>query len=554
MYNTIKERLKHKKKEIEMESKKFNLCIIPTQFGKTFTAIKRMKYEIAQDEEMGRSIHVVFTMNTLLNNSQFSERLNDIEEEYDINSICIFASKYEGKYNFVKNLKELKGECLDEYSCPRVLVMCSNGKRFEDGTEFIEVLNRNIGCITRVFIYYDELHKYINDDTRRQIEKIHDMDITHGIIALSATPDKIWKSNGFWSRLNLVYLNDFNDENYIGYRDMLFNCVDDIEYDDNTCKNQYPELEKQDRKLMNFTDEILNRNENILGVGTRTFIPGLQRVKSHNFIRKMIFTRNKECVVIMLNGFEKTIKYNDENGRMMTINLNGHDDEICNVIGGYIMEYKLEDRPIVMTGYICVSMGQTLSCESLGSFTSAIFGHLSLKNDEIYQLFGRITGRMRNWKSYEKTKVYCYTDIMNRCSAMEDCARNMARLALDNDNEKRIVCRNDYIKPIQDKKVLKNMNVKVKMKKEVDILDRLYMIFDTQDHAIEWSRDTFKNGFKSRSISKAPVALQMDGKNPTIEYVLKRWWGINKINTKRMVPLDDGRWIVYWNKSLIEEK
>ena len=552
MYNNTKKRLKDKKKEFEMESKKFNLCIIPTQFGKTFTAIKRMKYEIAQDEEMGRSIHVVFTMNTLLNNSQFSERLNDIEEEYDLNSICIFASKYEGKYNFVKNLKELKGECLDEYSCPRVLVMCSNGKRFEDGTEFIDILNRNTGCIIkRVFIYYDELHKYINDDTRRQIERIHDMDITHGIIALSATPDKIWKSSGFWSRLNLVYLNDFNDENYIGYRDMLFNCVDDIEYDENKCKIQYPELEKQDRKLMNFTEEILNRNEKILGIRTRTFIPGLQRVKSHNFIRRMIFNKNKDCVVIMLNGFEKTIKYNDENGRMMTINLNGHDDEICNVIGGYIKEYKLEERPIVITGYICVSMGQTLTSESLGSFTSAIFGHLSLKNDEIYQLFGRITGRMRQWKSYEKTKVYCYTDIMNRCSAMEDCARNMARLALEEDNDKRIVCRNDYIKPITDKEVLKNMNVKVKMKKEVDILDRLYMIFDTQDNAIEWSRDKFKKGFKLRSDSKAPIALQINGKNPTIEYVLKRWWGIHKNIPKRMVPLEDNRWIVYWNKSLV---
>jgi hypothetical protein len=377
------------------------------------------------------------------------------------------------------------------------------------------------------------------------------MDITHGIIALSATPDKIWKSSGFWSRLNLVYLNDFNDENYIGYRDMLFNCVDDIEYDENKCNIRYSELEKQDRKLMNFTEEILNRNEKILGIRTRTFIPGLQRVKSHNFIRRMIFNKNKDCVVIMLNGFEKTIKYNDENGRMMTINLNGHDDEICNVIGGYIKEYKLEERPIVITGYICVSMGQTLTSESLGSFTSAIFGHLSLKNDEIYQLFGRITGRMRQWKSYEKTKVYCYTDIMNRCSAMEDCARNMARLALEEDNDKRIVCRNDYIKPITDKEVLKNMNVKVKMKKEVDILDRLYMIFDTQDNAIEWSRDKFKNGFKTRSISKAPIVLQINGKNPTIEYVLKRWWGINKNNPKRMVPLEDNRWIVYWNKSLI---
>jgi len=71
-------------------------------------------------------------------------------------------------------------------------------------------------------------------------------------------------------------------------------------------------------------------------------------------------------------------------------------------------------------------MGQTLIEESTGPFTSAIFSHLSLTNDEIYQLFGRLTGRSKSWETYTPTDVYCPTKIMYRVTAMEVCAKNLA--------------------------------------------------------------------------------------------------------------------------------
>ena len=53
---------------------KFLLCVLLTQFGKTFTTVGRITDEIKRDEEYGRSIHLVWTMNTLLNNEQVSNR------------------------------------------------------------------------------------------------------------------------------------------------------------------------------------------------------------------------------------------------------------------------------------------------------------------------------------------------------------------------------------------------------------------------------------------------------------------------------------------------
>ena len=116
---------------------KFILCVLLTQFGKTFTVIERIFTEIHKDNELGRSIHIVFTMNTLLNSKQFAKRLKGIEESYGKGSVCILASNYTGDYAHVKSLDELLGICVRK--CPRVVVMCSNSRRYDDGVEFLHL-------------------------------------------------------------------------------------------------------------------------------------------------------------------------------------------------------------------------------------------------------------------------------------------------------------------------------------------------------------------------------------------------------------------------------
>ena len=130
---------------------KFILCVLLTQLGKTFTAISKILAEICQDDELGRSIHIIFTMNTLLNNKQFAKRLETIEKTYGKGSICVFSSKYDGKYKHVKSRLELQGICADEMTCPRVVVMCSNTQRYDDGVEFIKVIDKNKINVFRTF-------------------------------------------------------------------------------------------------------------------------------------------------------------------------------------------------------------------------------------------------------------------------------------------------------------------------------------------------------------------------------------------------------------------
>ena len=413
---------------------KFVLCVLLTQFGKTFTAIGRIEKEIERDKEegQGRSIHLVWTMNTLLNNSQFSKRLNTIEREYGKGSVVVLASKYEGAYTHVKNLKELLGIIVDFHTCPRVVVMCSNDVRYSDGFDFINILNSNTTNIIRVFAYYDELHKYINDRLREQIEGIDKMDIVKGILALTATPDKILLKTGYWQYVRMINLDLFKDDDYAGYADMDF-VIDDTYFPKTYKRPGMFDLDQLDNDTVGFVTHVLEKNPDILAPGSRTFIPAHKRRTSHQRIRKEIFRRCPNAVVVLLNGEEKNLKYN-ETGRVThslglekTIQLESTSEEVCETIARVIKTHKLEGRPLVITGFLCVGMGQTLIHENLGPFTSAILSHLDLTNDDIYQLFGRVTARSKKWAKYIRTNVYCPTLAMHRITAMEQCARHLAK-------------------------------------------------------------------------------------------------------------------------------
>lgn len=431
-------------RNIEAPSK-FILCVLLTQLGKTFTAISKILAEICQDNELGRSIHIIFTMNTLLNNEQFAKRLETIEKTHGKGSICVFSSKYDGKYKHVKNRLELQGLCADESTCPRIVVMCSNTRRYDDGVEFIKVINKNKINIFRVFAYYDELHKYITDSLRSQIEQIHNLDIVMGITALTASPDRIWQDAGFWSKIRLIQLDDFSDSNYAGYRDMIFNCIDDFFINPYIRPRPF-DFDEMDRLTLGFIDHVLKKHPEILGNNTRSFIPAHIRQSSHISVRDLVFSINSNSVVVVINGVEKTLQFKDSSGNTKTLALASQEEEVCETISRLVLHHKLQNRPIVITGLLCVGMGQTLTHKLLGSFTSAIFGHLDLTNDDIYQLFGRITGRMKEWgDKYIQTQVYCPTIIMNRCIVMEECARNMAY-----EHNGGVVSQEDYREPMTE--------------------------------------------------------------------------------------------------------
>lgn len=538
------------------EVSKFTLCVLLTQLGKTFTAISKIKEEISQDVDQGRSIHIIFTMNTLLNNKQFAKRLDVIETTYGTGSVCVFTSKYNGKYNHIKSRLELQGLCTDEITCPRVVVMCSNSQRYDDGVEFLKVIDRNNTNIKRAFSYFDELHNYICDSLRNQIEIIHRLDIIKSIIGLSATPDKIWRNDGFWSNIKMIQLNNFSEQDYVGYNDMDFITIDNYFSTVNIKPKQLKYLEWMDEQTIGFISHVLDAYPEILSDNTRSFIPAHLRRIGHNKLRSKLFERKPSAVIVVINGCEKTLQYKDRCNTIKTLELKSDDEEVCETISKHIQEHNLNNRPLIVTGYLCVSMGQTLTHKDLGSFTHAIFGHLDLTNDEIYQLFGRVTGRMKNWEKYSKTKIYCPTIIQNRIITMEECARSMV-YEYNGEN----VTLDHYRAPMEKlgeigecaiENIRKPKTNKI-VKAKCDDTDKDYKVFSNQEDAISFAKDIYNWTMKKRNDNIAPKTFRKNqDENPTVEYILKRMWGINDQNKMRMLPTNENKWCVYWRPSKMQ--
>jgi hypothetical protein len=152
----------------------------------------------------------------------------------------------------------------------------------------------------------------------------------------------------------------------------------------------------------------------------------MYRQATHAMVRSLIFKLCPSAVVVVLNGSEKVLSYYNEDGEEVTRPMPCSDDEVCNAVSRLVKEDKLSGRPLAFTGFVCVGMGQTLTCEETGPFTSAVFGPVELTNDDIYQLFGRTCGNMLNWKTYCTTTVYCPEKFMHISVGMERVARLMA--------------------------------------------------------------------------------------------------------------------------------
>ena len=200
---------------------KLTLCVLVTQFGKTFTIIDHIKEHLTKN-----TVNFVFTMNTFLNNEQFANRLQCVEDEYGYGSVVIFSSKYERTYKHVRTKNQIHKMCLKEKTCPKVVLMCSNKRRFEDVQFITEELNKS-KFSKKINLYYDELHLYISKYVRKQIEYIHDFDIISNVIGMTASPSKIIKNSGRWNRTKLMKIDDYSDENYAGVNDMNFVNIND---------------------------------------------------------------------------------------------------------------------------------------------------------------------------------------------------------------------------------------------------------------------------------------------------------------------------------------
>ena len=85
--------------------------------------------------------------------------------------------------------------------------------------------------------------------------------------------------------------------------------------------------------------------------------------------------------------------------------------------------------------------------------------------------------------------------------------------------------------------------------------DKKYEVFDCQEDAIKYAKENLGKKLEKRKGNLAPkILLDKDGKNPSIEYIFGRMWGIDENIPVRMVPVNDDKWCLYWKPSLIKKR
>lgn len=429
---------------------KFIVLVMGTQIGKTFRVIEHIKKSLLECEQ---SISLIYTMNTLLNNKQFAYRLNDFKEIYGANSIVIFSSKKQtDDYLHCKTINELNGLLShpDEEQRPRIVVMCSNAMRFKDilsENGLIGILDKKItdgsSYYREIKLYFDEIHVYIAQ-IRSLIEKIIILNSVKSIMGTTATPEKIFCSKDCWTSCTVLNLCDISTSNYASASDMTWLPRDDL-FDFDNYKPGSPFNVQRDIDCLNIITRTLEMFPDILSNKNFCFIPGGIRQVYHRKIRNLIFKKNNNAVVVVINGTQKCVCFYKDGDSIMTQIPIAESGEVSNDIADVIESNGLKDKCLCITGHLCIGMGQTLTCQRLGPFSHAILGNIDLDNDKIYQLFGRLTGRIKDWSNYKSTIIHTSVVIMDRVKAMESCA-----LAMMKNNIGEEITREKYLKPMRE--------------------------------------------------------------------------------------------------------
>ena len=84
--------------------------------------------------------------------------------------------------------------------------------------------------------------------------------------------------------------------------------------------------------------------------------------------------------------------------------------------------------------------------------------------------------------------------------------------------------------------------------------DRDHRVFDTMLEAWRFGNNLgFRKRLRKNNQLLAPAELRTvsDTTNPTLEYILDRWWGLSNTCTTRMVRTDQDKWCVYWRPSML---
>lgn len=400
------------------------------------------------------------------------------------------------------------------------IVMCSNSPRWEDTEELIDMFKST----HNISIWIDEADKTIggveSNKTNKKIEEIKKW--SHMIVSINLITATPFAPKYNWKQVSWIGKHFNNNMELIKVPEVVGNNYHHL------YNSYFHEYEKQQGDTpCEYAMKYLDNNPAL--PGDIFLIPGETKQESHEDIKNMCLDNSRFDYVIILNGKTKTIE--------CEIGIYSKDlkQEVkTKEVSEWLSEWYIENgmnKKIAITGNLCISRGITISSNTC-RITHMIFGNSSANIREEEQLLSRVCGYC--YDANIKPNVICEKDVWERVSKYQKVVIKLTEKAMsDNRN-----LTTDELELIMRETIMQDNDNNT----ELD-----YKVFNTADDGIKFTFDNFKINLKERFNNNAPKELQQNnGENPSIEYLLKRRWGLSTNNKIRMIPTNDNKWLVYW--------
>lgn len=506
----------------------------PEQSGKTFIMIQQIIKDLEEPTEGKTVINFIFCDNNLLQTKQTAARVQselttheeELYGEVEGEIICKDESSGEEEEsseedkNFYVEFSTGKGAKRDisaiwyAITGPEQIqniVCCTNKKRVTDISTIIRQFNKNPNFQDKYMfnIWLDEADKYTNFIGRTFRPLVHQTNNVQ-LYFLTATPEKLFKEYG---ELNVFPLEFTTNPNYHGWQD-----------------NHKMILETTNGDPINFIHHVLT---NVVSVskrrGSKWYIPACTTKDTHELVRDILLGKGFAVFVVNGDGLALSIPGKERVCVKKTKELNTQIMELYT-------KNKLEQKPVAVTGNICVGRGISIMSSDF-IFDYGILSNCT-KKAEVSQNAGRLKSNMKDWPNYKPPTVFTTAKFDKIATEWEEKSRRLATLAFEKqqDGERPVITKPEF-KEIGNEHAF-----------EFD-----WCVFPNDKTALAWivNTDIGLNHTMSKTATLAPKTLRdnFDGNNPTVEYLINRKWGVDGVKSWiRKIRTDTNEICVYWRK------
>ena len=519
--------------QLQTPQDRVTLVTKPTQSGKTFVMIEKIKDELQVTLPGTRCINVIVCDNSLVLTDQTAKR---IEEELTLvnigNSSEVYA-KLSSKSETSTDLSQLIGHINTHRNVNNIL-MCANGKRMEDLAGLIDHLNdRSVYSVEFTFnIWMDEADKFTNFVERFAFPIIQKHNNTH-LFLLTASP-----SHNFFQiigdEIRVHPIEEAVTDRYHGWSD-----------------NKITRYDNENLTHTAFVEKMLKKAQKkaLLIPGNKWFIPAKVTKKQHETIATICCKYN--MVAVIINGDGIKIRFPDAKIITASKTMKNKQGELMDINQILLELYKIHNLHfyiIVITGNYCISRGISLLSNEFMLDYAILSDKLTKNKRDLYQLGGRLTGNVKHLPNYKPTIVFATEHFDSNSRHWEQKSKDIARIAYDKEQDgyRPTVTKWEAEKIAGQDIVPKFEEITLSQARECEGFTLVGRKKGKDGNYIT-AKVLLDNGEwpEGKSVTEATVA-----NNPTAEYTKKRFWGLakNEIGKKRFVPLNNGNWAMYWKE------